>query len=300
MAANSLSTIPAQVLQVYSREAILEAQPLFVYRNFVEYKEQLGIEPGKTITFLKLANLTGGGLLASEFDPIFKEAVQESTVSITVYEAGGATQVTRAALEASFRDTMSDYAVLLGRRYAEFLDGYLRDVFSGTANEQFTSTATAVNQISDAMVFTTAEVKDAIETLKTLNAPMFNRGGDQHYVCIAHPHQLRSLRDDQDWKDAHQYVNPENIYNGEVGRYENCIFIETTQQRIDVNAGLGGTVDVYHALFLGARSVGFAETVPMEIVTDGVESFGRLISLGWYTIMGGGIINDYLVECFTA
>jgi hypothetical protein len=100
MAAQSLSTIPAQVLQVYSREAILAAQPLFVYRNFVEYKEQLGIEPGKTITFLKLANLTGGGLLNSEFDPIFKEAVQESTVSITVYEAGGATSVTRAALEA--------------------------------------------------------------------------------------------------------------------------------------------------------------------------------------------------------
>lgn len=294
---NQLSTIPAQVLQVYSREAILSAQALFVYRNFVEYKEQLGVEPGKTITFLKLANLTGGGLLNSEFSPMFKEAVTESTVSITVYEAGGAVQATRAALEASFRDTMSDYSVLLGRRYAEFLDSYLRDIFSGTVNEQFASTATNVATV--AAKFTTAEVKDAIESLKTMNAPMFNRNGDQFYVCIAHPHQLRSLRDDSDWKHAHEYVNPDNIYNGETGRFENVVFIETTQQRIQTGAGASG-VDVYQAMFMGARAVGFAETVPMELVTDGIEDFGRFVSLGWYTIMGAGILNDYLIECFTA
>jgi N4-gp56 family major capsid protein len=122
--------------------------------------------------------------------------------------------------------------------------------------------------------------------------------GDQFYICVAHPHQLRSIRDDNDWKHSHEYVNPTNIYNGEVGRYENVLFIETTQQRIQVGAGNGGA-DVYQAMFMGARSVGFAETVPMELVTDGIEDFGRFISLGWYTIMGAGIINDYLVENYT-
>lgn len=299
MASTVLASIPDEILPVYAQEAILAAQPLYVYRNFVEYKQQLGIEPGKTIQFLKLSDLTGGGALSSEFEPVFKEAMSESTVSITVFEAAGAVQVSRAALTASFRDVMSDAAVLLGRRFAKYLDTYLRDIFSGTANELYAGGAVNEAAIAAGSDFDTEVIKDAAEILKTMNAPTLFRNGDQHYVCVAHPHQLRTLRDDTAWQNARQYVDPRDIYNGEVGRYENVVFIETTQQGIDSGAGAGG-IDIYKALFMGGRAVGYAETVPMELVTDGVEEFGRFISLGWYTIHGAAILNDYLVEAFTA
>jgi N4-gp56 family major capsid protein len=299
MATTQLSTIPNEILTVYSRDAILEAQGLFTFRNFVDYKQQLGLEPGKTIQFLKLNNITKGGQLPDEFTPMPKQAMTQSTVQITVREWGNAVQVTRFAASASFRDLMADAAVLLGRDYAQVLDDYLRDVFLSTANVQYAGGGNVVTDIGPGNIFNTAEIKDAAEALKTLNVPAVNRNGDMAYICIAHPHQLRTLRDDPNWINARAYVNPSDIYRGEVGRYENVVFIETTQMPITAGAGSGGT-DVYSAIMFGDRMVGFAETVPLEIVSDGQQDFGRFLSLGWYSIFGAGIINDYGIEIQTA
>ena len=74
------------------------------------------------------------------------------------------------------------------------------------------------------------------------------------------------------------------------------VFIETTQMPTRVV----GAVTLYSALILGDRAVGFGETVPLEIVTDAVQDFGRFLSLGWYSVFGSGIINDYMVRIDTA
>lgn len=295
-----ISSIPDTVLEVYAREAILQAMPLLVFRNFVEVKSQLGDEPGEKINFLKLDNIPKGGRLGSETTPIPKNAMSESQVSFEVYEYGNAIQISRRALTASFRDLMSDASVLLGRDYATVLDEVLRDIFLTTANKLYVEGHTATNQITSTDYLSTKAIKDAVEKMKLLNIPPLVRGGDQHYLCILHPHQARKIRDDQDWLKPHQYVDTTQIYNGEVGKYEGVVFIETTQMPILENAGAGGTVEVYRAIMIGDRAVGFSETEPFQLVNDGIEDFGRLLSLGWYSIFGGGIINDHLLEIQTA
>ena len=65
-------------------------------------------------------------------------------------------------------------------------------------------------------------------------------------------------------------------------------------------AGAGaGSADVFRAVMWGGEPVGFAETVPFGLVNDGVEDFGRMVSIGWYSIFGVGIIQDYIVEIDT-
>lgn len=299
MGVTAIANIPNEILTVYSREAILEAQPLFIFRNFVELKQQLGVEPGKTIQFLKLANITKGGQLSDEFTPMPRQTMSQSIVSITVKEWGNSVVVTRFAASASFRDLMADAAVLLGRDYANVVDDYLRDIFLGTANVQYAGGGANDAAITSSDFFNTDEIKDAVEVLKTMNVQPVVRGGDQVYICVAHPHQLRKLRDDANWINARAYVDPRDIYNGEVGRYENVVFIETTQMPQTAGVG-GGGIDVYSAVMFGNRAVGYAETVPMQIVQDGVQDFGRFSSLGWYSIFGAGIINDYIIEMRTA
>jgi N4-gp56 family major capsid protein len=294
-----ITDISDEILTVYSRDAILEAQPLFVFRNFVDEKTQLGVEKGETIQFLKLNNIGKGQQLLDEFTPMPRQTMSESTVSITVSEWGNAVVVTRRSATASFRDVLDDATELLGQSYYQTVDDYLRDVFLQTGNVQYAGGVVADGSITSTDVFNTAEIKDAVETLKTLNIPQVRRGGDRFYVCVAHPHQLRKLRDDAAWQRVKEYSDPQDIYNGEVGRYEDVIFIETTQMPITTGAGSGG-IDIYSAIMIGDRAVGYAETVPLEIVSDGIQDFGRYISLGWYTIMGAGIINDYLVEIRTA
>lgn len=293
MATMKIGDIPNEVLTIYSRDAIFASYPNLYFRQFVKVKNEFQNEPGETVQFLKLNDLPAGGALASETAPIPKNSYADSTVTVTVQEYGNAVQVTRRALEASFRPILQDSAVLLGRDYGKVVDGVCRDAFLSVTNKQYTDGSSTAAVASG---FDTDIVKDAVEVLKTQNAPMIVRGSDQFYVCIAHPHQLRNLRDSQAWIEAHKYTDPSNIFNGEAGRYENVIFLETTQMPILTGQGSGGA-DVYRSVLFGSDVVGFGETVPMQLVNDGVEDFGRLISIGYYSIFGAGVINgEYGVE----
>ena len=301
-----MSDIPNEVLTVFSRDALFEAMPQMYFRGFCDFKSQLGAEPGETIQFLKVNNLALGGRLLSETDPIPKQKYSDSIVSISVNEYGNAVQISKRALEASFRDMMKDAAILLGRDYGKVVDSVCRDAFLTTANKQYMTATTdghpangegaGLGNTNGAM--SAYAIKNAIESLKTINAPMVTRGGDQFYVCVAHPHQIRSLRDDSAWINAAHYAAPQLLFNGEVGRFENVVFLETTQMPILAGQG-AGAADVYRAVLWGGTPVGFAETVPFGLVNDGVEDFGRLVSIGWYSIFGVGLIQDYIIEIDT-
>ena len=293
------ATIPNEILTVYAREAILQAQPMFIFKNFVEHKEQLGVEPGNTIRFLIMNNIAKGGRLPDEMTPVPRQTMTSSTVELRVYEFANSIQFTRFAATSSYRDLLEDAALQLGRDYALVIDEYLRDIYLATANVQWATGKTMDSQIAAGGVFNTAEIKDAVETLKTLNIPPVYRNGQGDYICAAHPHQLRTLRDDVFWREARQYVNPADMYAGEVGRYEGVVFIETTQMPITPGVGSGG-IDIYSAIMFGDRAVGYAETVPLELVTDGFKDFGRFIDIGYYTVAGAGIVNDFILEIRTA
>jgi N4-gp56 family major capsid protein len=284
-----------EILRVQSRIAILKAQPNYVFRQFVDYKNEIGIEPGETIRFLKHDDLPIGTSL-SEYTPMPKNVASSSYVDISVAEYGNSVQITRRGATAAFRDVVADYIVRLGRNYVRTLDTMLRDSYLASLNEQFAGGAASATAMSTSAFFTTDEIKDGVETLRTLNIPPLVRGTQEVYVCVAHPHQLRKLRDDVAWQRAHEYMNVQPIYQGESGMYEGVVFIETTQIPKLVD---GNTVDYYTALLLGSDAVGFAESVPMEVTTDGVQDHGRFSSIGWYSIMGSGIINDHIVKLNT-
>lgn len=303
MSTLTVSELPNEILTIYSREAIFAAYPQLYFRQFVDVKSEYK-EPGETVQFLKLANMNvGGEQLADELTPIQKEKYSDSTVSITANEYGKAIQYSKRAMEASFRNLMEDASVLLGRNYGQVLDGVLRDAYLATSNKIYSAGAVGAevegaNTGDVATPFSAWGVKQAVEDLRTMNAPMITRGNEQVYVCIAHPHQLRNLRDDSHWINAYKYTSPDNIWNGEAGKYEGVVFLETTQMPILAGQGAGGA-NVYRSVVFGANAVGFGETVPFGLVNDGIEDFGRLVSIGWYSIFGAGIINDYIVELQT-
>ena len=58
--------------------------------------------------------------------------------------------------------------------------------------------------------FTTAVVKDAVETLATKNVPRLG----ETYVCFIHPHQSRQLRDDPEFIEVTKYAAPGNFMLG--------------------------------------------------------------------------------------
>lgn len=296
--------IPQAVRDFYSREVLFQAQPRLRFLQFAKVKRDLQAVRGKSIVFVKYGNLAGGGAL-EESDVLTPEGMTTSEVIVPVKEQANSVQVTEYLLRTSLLDVLGDASKLLANNMAMVLDGQFRDTVLQTTNVVYGGTATSLATMTATSGFTTKTVKDAVETLATNNAPRIN--GD-YYVCIAHPHQLRQLRDDTNWINANTYMGRRQLYIGEVGMYEGCIFIETTQMpKLDMAGiaekyGRGATItEAYEAVFFGDNAYAWGIALDVELRDDGVVELGRKHTLGWYGIWGTGIIEEKnIVKALTA
>lgn len=306
-AAGSSGGTPTQLsyhlMDIYSQEVIFKAQPILRFEAFASRKEELGVAPGLTIKFLRYNPLTGGGALTENTD-MTTTAISTGQVPITVTEHGKATAVSELALRAAFTDVMSDTALLLGQNLARYRDGYIRDtLLAGSANLKYANGRAGRTNIVATDYLSTDDVREVVETLASAKAPKI--GGDA-YVMFIHPHQARYLRKDPDWISAAHYGAPEQRFAGEIGRFEDVRFIETTMvTKIDTSGNIwadsadtgdntsGDTpsVNVYQAIALGDHAVGLAISLEAQLRDNGIKDFGRRHELGWYGIFGAGCIE---------
>lgn len=298
------TSIPEAVRDFYSREVLFQAQPRLRFAQFAKVKRDLQAIRGKSIVFVKYNNLTGGGSL-EEDDVLTPEAMSTAEVVVPVKEQGNSTQVTEYLLRTSLLDVLGDASRLLANNMAVVLDGQFRDTVLQTTNVIYGNGKKSLATLTATDYFNTVTVKDAVEILATNNAPRIN--GD-FYVCIAHPHQLRTLRDDKEWIEANVYMGRRQLYIGEVGMYNGVIFVETTQMpvldsaKIQEKYGSGATITTgYEAVFFGENAYAWAIALDVELRDDGVIELGRKHTLGWYGIWGTGIIEEKnIVKALTA
>ncbi len=303
---------------VYSAEIWFAALPVLKWDQFTTKKTELGVQPGKTIQIPKYGNIKRGGRLA-EGVRMKTQPMSLSSQSVSVYEYGNAVGFSEYLLQTSFYDQLSAASLLLGRDMAVVLDTELRNVGVGGVNVVYGGKKGARANLTTSDTFSTVVVKDAVETLETNNAPKW--AGD-HYICFAHPHQMRGLRDDNDWINASLYSGADQIYTGEVGRYEDVRFISTTVMPNGANGSVdattgdfadigyapalangfsGNQTTVFQAVFFGEYSVGHATALPVEMRDNGVQDFGREHGLAWYAIFGQGALEtNNLVVAETA
>jgi len=282
--------------------------------QFAVKKTELGVQPGLVINFMRYNNLPSASQL-TEGVRMTTYALSATQFSITVAEHGMAVAVSELLLNASFDDVMSSASRLLGRNLAMYLDEQARDTLllassvlygynkydTATHNQQTVlspydrgTAATSRAGLTGNYHFTTALIKDGVETLASRNIP---RLGDT-YVCFVHPHQSRRLRDDPSWIEMTKYASPGNFALGEIGRIDDVVFIETTQVKQivnDTNAAPENQKVVYQSNLIGDNAFGHAISLPVELRDGGVLDHGREHSIAWYSVFGLGLITDSAV-----
>lgn len=297
--ATGYTQIPEAVRDFYSKEVLFQAQPRLRFLQFAKIKEDLTAVRGKSIVFVKYENLAGGGEIA-ESDVLVPQGMSTSEIIIPVKEQANSIQVTEYLLRTSLLDVLGDASKLLANNMAVTLDRQFRDAILGTTNVLFGGQGTAtppaaIGDLATGDGLDTASVKDAVEYLSSVNAPRFM---NDYYVCFASPHQLRQLRDDNNWIEAHKYMGRRQLYLGEVGMYEGVIFIETTQMPVNSSAvtdskyGTSGGPITYEAAIFGENAYAWAVALPVELRDDGVVELGRKHTLGWYGIWGTGLLEE--------
>lgn len=297
------------IRDVFSAEIWFAALPILKFDQFSTKKTELGVTPGRTIQLPRYGNIKRGGRL-TEGVRLATRGMSMSLQSITVYEQGNAIGFSEYLLQTSFYDQLSAASLLLGRDMALVLDGQLRDTVLLGTNVVFAGGVASRVALTSANKFDTQLVKDAVEALETNNAPKW--AGD-HYICFLHPHQGRGLRDDNDWTNASLYAGATQIYTGEIGRYEDVRFIDTTvmpngaNSTVDPDTGdyvdvgfnpalasgfSGNKTTIYQAVMFGEYSFGHATALPVELRDNGVEDFGREHGLAWYAIWGSNVLEN--------
>ena len=125
--------------------------------------------------------------------------------------------------------------------------------------------------------------KEVIDSLKKRNIPKYD---GENYVCIGSVTALRKLKDDTEWLDAAKYGDPERLFNGEVGRFYGCRFIEETNYLVNTLGSSSGTNALGEAVVFGAEACIEGIAVPEEIRAKVPTDYGRSKGLAWYAILG--------------
>jgi N4-gp56 family major capsid protein len=302
--AGDVVALPQAILEVYSMDILHEAMGIMRFEEFAVKKTELSKMPGETINMTKYNNITRGAAL-DEHTAMSKQNMSASQSSITVTEYGNAIGVSEKLIQVSYDDVLAEASVLLGRDYAVVRDLMLRDaVGTGTNVGYAGAKADRASMDGAADFFDVEMIRVGVEFLQTQNAPKFN--GD-FYVCFVHPHQAAYLKRDPDWISAQQYAGSRRLFTGELGRWEDVVFIGTTHCRNGacaatdpgylaalVNGATGGAANahVYEALLFADQAYGVADALPVELRDDGVTDFGRMHGLAWLSIMGAGVLED--------
>lgn len=310
--------LPQALLDVYSLDILHKAQGIMRFEEFAFRKQEMNGAPGENIKFTIYNDLDRGGELL-EGTSLSGKAMSATQKTITLTEWGNAIKVSEKLLRMSWDDVMSEAATLLGRDYALVRDIALRDALAGGAGSNLFSnaTATAQSDITASDTFDIESIRNAVEVLQTSDAPKFL--GD-FYACFVHPHQAAALRRDTDWVSAHQYAGSRNIFNGEIGRWEDVVFIQTTHARngaaasgsagylealksgiTPAGASSANQADLYESIVFGDQCLFCADSLPVELRDNGVEDFGRTHGLAWYSIFGCDVLNpEYAVQIISA
>jgi len=132
-----------------------------------------------------------------------------------------------------------------------------------------------------------AFVKDVVDEMKaTYLIPPYD---GENYMAIVSVKFARKLRDSTDWLDAAKYGDPERLFAGEVGRFNQVRFIEETNV---LSQTLGTTNYNGEAIFFGDDPVVEGVVVPLELRAKIPTDYGRDKGLAWYYMGGWALTWD--------
>ena len=262
--------------------------------------------PGSAVTFTIFSDLSPATSTLNEVTDVTPVALSDSQVTVTLAEYGNAVVTTAKLRGTSFLDVDASAANIVGFNAGDSIDRVVRDVLAGGSNVSYAtggatdpSSRTTINTDD---LLTANDVRKEVARLRAANVATFNGA----YMGYIHPdvsYDFRSATDAAAWRTPANYVNPEGIYNGEIGMFEGVRFMESARAPLFANAsnnsGSTGTIDVYGTLIMGrqalakavANAAGYGDQ-PTMVYGEVVDVLKRFQPVGWKHFVGYGVFRQ--------
>ena len=277
----------------YSDYLIDNATPKLVHDQFGQ-KHPIPKNGGKTIEFRKYSPLPKLTTPLQEGVTPDGQSLTMSVVEATVAQYGGYITLSDMLLLSAIDNNLVQATKLLGAQAGATLDTITREVLNGGTNVIFAGGKSARGDLDGASLLTVDDVKKAVRLLKTQNAEKI----DNSYVAIIHPDIAYDLTNDPAWKDVKTYSEPEDWYEGEIGKIFGVRFVETTEAKIFE----GG---VYSTLILGDNAYGVTEIsggglqhIVKQLGSAGTaDALDQRATAGWKaTKVAERLVEQYMVR----
>ena len=252
----NLTTSPGlseEMKTYYSDYLIDNATPKLVHDQFGQ-KHPIPKNGGKTIQFRKYSPLPKLTTPLVEGITPDGQSLNMSVIEATVAQFGGYVTLSDMLLLTAIDNNLVQATKLLGAQAGATLDTITREVLNGGTNVIFAGGKDAREDLDETSLLTVDDIKKAVRLLKNQNAEQINGS----WVGIIHPDIAYDLTNDPAWKDVKTYSDPNDIYEGEIGKIYGVRFVETTEAKVWAGAGAGGRA-VYSTLILGDNAYGVTE-----------------------------------------
>ena len=286
----------------YSDYLIDNAIPKLIHDQFGQ-KHPIPKNGGKTIEFRKYSPLPKLTTPLQEGVTPDGQSLNMSTVEATVAQYGGYITLSDMLLLTAIDNNLVQATKLLGAQAGATLDTITREVLNGGTNVIFSGGKSARSDLDASSLLTVDDIKKAVRLLKSQNAEKIN--GD--WVGIINPDVAYDLTNDPAWKDVKAY-DPEDMYEGEIGKLYGVRFVETTEAKVWAGAGASGRA-VYSTLILGDNAYGVTEITGggLQHIVKQLGSAGTADALdqrataGWKaTKVAERLVENYMVRIESA
>lgn len=280
-------------------------QPLVKFRQFADVHDisQQGKKKGDTFTWDVFSDVAQAGQILTETNTLPETNFTITQGTLTVTEGGNSIpysakldNLSKFPVEDIIKKVLKNDAVKFFDRlaWAQFNATLLRVIpvggNSANAVVLYTNgTVTGTNNVA----YSNAHAKAIADAMKERNIPAYVA---DDYYAIAWTTTLRPLKNALE--TIHQYSETgfNLIMNAEIGRYENCRYIEqsniakgTGTDGVTTTAWVNGQSD--WIFFFGNDTVAEAIVVPEEMRGKIPTDYGRSKGIAWYYLGGFGIVH---------
>ena len=305
--ANEISTSSLSTDQVaFEKLAYFALRPEMYFDQFADVQATNATNPGASVKFTVFADLAAATTPLGEAEDVTPVTMSDSQVTVTLEEYGNATVTTAKLRASSFLPVDPVAAQAVGYNAGLSIDTIARNAVQAGTNVLYATGGatdpTARNEISVDDLLLAYDVRKAVAQLRGANVPTINGS----YVGFIHPDvsfDFRSATDAAAWRTPANYVNPEGIYNGEIGMFEGVRFMESARAPLFANAGNGsgsaGTIDAYGTLIMGRQALAKGVSLGGEYGSQPAIVYGTVTDLlkrfrpvGWKHFVGYSVFRQ--------
>lgn len=306
------SALSAQMKTFYDMTLIDLVEPELVHAQFGQ-KRPIPKNGGKIIEFRQFSSLPKALTPLTEGVTPDGRKLSVSSKTAEVAQFGDYVTVSDMLELTAIDPVIIETTKLTSSQAGRTLDTVVRNVLAGGTNVLYQPKSTGAEvtsrkNLDKTCTLTPSTVRRAAGLLKRMNAKKI----DGSYVAIIHPDVSTDIMGTEEWIDAQKHVNPEKIYNGEIGSLYGVRFVESTEAIIwndNANDDTPEGLAVYGCLFLGADAYGVVDInggglqhiVKQKGSAGTADPLDQRSTIGWkasgYTAVR--LVEEYMlrVEC---